>query len=332
MMHKVSQSIVVRHREYLGNIKGRIGFINRQSYVLNPGLDSTFPWLAQIAKAYQEYRFTGLVFHYIPTSGTALSGTNPALGTVMVQTSYRSNDTLPSSKIEMLNEYCASEARPCDAFNHPIECNPIENPLRVQYVRNTPVPAGDSQLMYDLGVTQFAVEGQLADDTVLGDIWCTYEVELKKPIIRSNVTALEYSLLQLNSTTITGANMFTSTYPGTSWTGTDNIGLIMQGRTIIFPSTLQGSYVVQMMFFATTTWLVATNITSVTYTNCSSIGTPGILADSTGTYTANVSVVYVTVTVTFGGSSSQPSITFSSGTLTPATTTAAVQVFVTKIS
>lgn len=189
MMHKEDQSVVVRHREYIGPISGSTGFTVSKALTLNPGNSATFPWLSRQASLYQEYEFKGLVFHYIPTSGTAVSSTSAALGSVMMQTSYRSNDSAPTSKQELLNEYWASESVPFNTFVHPIECDPKENRFgNVHYVRNGPVPAGDTPLLYDHGVTFIATSGQQSFD-IVGDLWVTYEVVLKKPIVNSNVTS-----------------------------------------------------------------------------------------------------------------------------------------------
>jgi hypothetical protein len=99
-----------------------------------------------LAVKYQQYKIRGMVFHYVPTSGFAVSGTNPALGSVMIQTTYRAGDTPPTSKVEMLNEYWASEASPADPFCHPIECSPKENPFNVHYIRNAAIPDQNSLL------------------------------------------------------------------------------------------------------------------------------------------------------------------------------------------
>jgi len=187
-MHRNDQSVVIRHKEFLGEIRSNTTFTINQSFELNPGLTPTFPWLARIATRFQEYRIRGMVFHYVPSSGSAIASTNNALGTVMLQTSYRSNDTPPSSKVELLNEYWSSEAVPSEPFCHPIECDPAENPFNIQYVRSGVVPTGDNKLLYDLGVTHVATSGQQQSGVVLGDLWVSYEVELKKPLIDSNVT------------------------------------------------------------------------------------------------------------------------------------------------
>jgi hypothetical protein len=188
-MHNSSQTVVVRHKEYIGPILSSIAFRQQYEIPLNPGLSGSFPWLAGVARRFQEYAIKGAVFHYIPASGTAVSGTSPSLGTVMIQTSYRASDTPPVSKSEMLNEYCASEAVPSEAFIHPIECDPRENPFNIHYVRSTAAPFGEPLMSYDLGKTFVATQGQLANGNALGDLWVTYEVELKKPVLHTSVSA-----------------------------------------------------------------------------------------------------------------------------------------------
>jgi hypothetical protein len=79
MMHSNDQSVLIRHREYLGEISGSISYDVKRSFEINPGNPDTFPWLSGVAARFQEYRIRGLVFHYIPSSGNAVSGTSAAL-------------------------------------------------------------------------------------------------------------------------------------------------------------------------------------------------------------------------------------------------------------
>jgi hypothetical protein len=183
MVHNSDQSVVIRHREYIGQVKSSIEFSIGYSLPLNPGMEQTFPWLSAIAESFSEYAIKGLVYHYVPTSGSAISGTNNALGSVMMHTSYRATEALPTSKHELLNEYWACESVPSEAFCHPVECDPKENPFNIQYVRNGELPSSESRLMYDLGNTVIATSGQQAVGVVLGDLWVTYEVELRKPVL-----------------------------------------------------------------------------------------------------------------------------------------------------
>lgn len=254
-MHKEGQTIIVRHKEFITEVIGNTSFNVQQQYPINPGLSTTFPWLAGIASQYSEYRIRGMVYHYVPTSGNTASGTNPALGSVMLQTSYRANEVAPASKVEMLNEYWASEGKPSEAFCHPIECDPKENPFNVQYVRGTAVPTGDSPLLYDLGKTTLAVSGQQATGNVLGDLWVTYEIELRKPVMTTINNANIVGLVGTATANINGTN---NPY-GTDFTITNSTFIVTPvvagafgAPTISFPPGTTGAYAVQCYYLSST--------------------------------------------------------------------------------
>lgn len=221
MMHNTNQSVVVRHKDYLGQIVSSQAFAIQQVLPINPGRLETFPWLCNIARRFQEYTIKGLVFHYVPTSGSI--STTQALGSVILQTTYRSTDASPRSKTEMLNEFWACETVPFEPLAHPIECDPKENPFNVQYVRSGEIAAGESKLSYDLGTTYVATSGQSTDGTVLGDLYVTYEVELRKPIIASNVT---------NSALVAGRG----------WTGTITTAALFNGTLAINDGALNVTF------------------------------------------------------------------------------------------
>lgn len=261
MMHNDSQTVVLRHKEYLGEIKGSTTFSVQNSFTLNPGSSETFPWLSSIASNFQEYSFKGVVFHYVPSSGSAVSGTSPALGTIMLQTTYRATDTPPTSKVEMLNEYCSNEVVPNEPMCHPIECDPKENPFNVMYVRNGTPPVGDSKLMYDLGTTHVATSGQLAAGNVLGDLWVTYEVELKKPMITSNATSAagSVSLGYVSSTTTSLFNTISSSFGLLDVSGSGNV--------LTFAPGIIGTYIITIRYVGASNWTAASTITAPTLVN-----------------------------------------------------------------
>lgn len=263
-MHRDGQSVIIRHKEYLGEVTANKSFTINNTFPLNPGLAQTFPWLSGVANRFQEYRFKGVVYHYVPSSGSLSTGTSNALGTVMLQTTYRSNDAVPASKVEMLNEYWASESVPSEPFCHPIECDPKENPFNIQYVRTQSVPTGDNQLIYDLGATHLATSGQQVDGVVLGDLWITYEVELKKPVVTSNVST-DITYVEQAFTGASGSNWFAT--PGSSL---GNLQLTYDGiRTLTFPKASVGTWILTFKFTASGTFS-AFNATGVpTLANCS---------------------------------------------------------------
>lgn len=253
-MHSSGQNIVVRHKEFLGEIQGSGTFNVRRAIVLNPGYGD-FPWLAGIACKFQEYRIKGLVFHYVPNSGDAVSST-PAVGNVMMQTSYRATDVAPSSKVEMLNEYWSNDCIPSEAFAHPVECNPRENPFNTMYVRSGPVPSGDSKLNYDLGTTYVAVSGNPSVYT-LGDLWATYEVELSKPVVNTNVSGGGYDQVWVP----------TSMYYLFSGLPAFN-GFSFSDLNVIFPDGEVGPWRVDLLIIGSgMTATFSTNLHNVSYVN-----------------------------------------------------------------
>jgi outer membrane lipoprotein SlyB len=199
MMHRTDQSVVIRHREFIQTVDGGTAFGIRANLPLNPGLAVTFPWLSQIAANFQEYKFHGLVFHYVPTSGAA-TGADTRLGAVMAQTVYRATDAVPSTKYELLNEFWSNESLPSEAMAHPIECKASETVLTNRYVRTGAV--SDDLMFYDYGRTTFATQGQIQAG-LIGDLWVTYEVELRKPKLLSTMGQAVKSALFNN----TGATM-----------------------------------------------------------------------------------------------------------------------------
>lgn len=224
-------------------------------------MSQTFPWLSTIAQSYQEYAVKGMVFHYIPTSGSAVSGTNPALGSVMIQTSYRSNDALPTDKVSLLNEYFSNEVVPCSEMAHPIECDPKENPFSIHYVRNTAIPTTDSPLMYDIGITTVATSGMPATGNVVGDLWVTYEVEFKKPIIASNVTADAWAGMVFSSPG-SASNLFGTLGPNGYVVPSYNVGnipvTVSNTNLITVPKGASGNFFLTVYLTSLTASITAT--------------------------------------------------------------------------
>jgi hypothetical protein len=316
-MHSNDQSITVRHKEYLGEIRGSTSYAVVQSFDLNPGMSGTFPWLSGVANRFQEYKLKGAVFHYVPSSGAAVSGTNAALGTVMMQTSYRASDTPPLNKVEMLNEYWSSEAVPSEPFCHPIECDPKENPFNIQYVRAGAIPSGDSILMYDLGVTHVAVSGQQADGNVLGDLWVTYEVELKKPVVDSNATSTFRWGRVVTSGPPAAGNWFNG---ATLESGNTIISAV--GNKLTLARGVIGTYMISVILNASPGWTAADLSGVATVTGCSIASIAPSYA-----YSRNIGSgqrLFYTNAVTITDQRVSATITFPTGILTGGTGTDAL--------
>jgi hypothetical protein len=240
-MHNSGQSVVVRHKEYLGDVFSGTGaptvFSINSSYALNPGLAASFPWLASVAANYQEYTWKGIVYHFVSTSGNA-TGANTSLGTVAMATNYRSTAPAYTSRLTMLNEYFATDAKPSEDFVHPIECDPKENPFNVQYVRSTAVPAGEDPKTYDLGTTTIATQGMQTAGENLGELWVSYEVELRKPIALGLISPLSSFAIGSATSGVAPTAPF-----GTNWSLTSGAAITTAAAKVItFARGLQGTF------------------------------------------------------------------------------------------
>lgn len=240
-MQNSSESIIFRHREYITDISSTTTFSSRR-FTLNPGLDDSFPYLSNMARNFQEYRFRGLVYEYKSTSASALNSTNTALGTVALAVQYKSDAPSYVNKQQMLNEMWAVDGKPAEDIVLPVECDPSMTPIPIQYVRHAPLAANQDPKMYDLGILTVGTVGSQAV-AVTGELWVSYEVEFHKP--------------QLTNTLGYGAevahysrDVSSATYPlGTTANYSfDNIGLTLSGTTITFPQAAQGKYLLLITF------------------------------------------------------------------------------------
>lgn len=172
-------SIVVEHREFLGDVTGSTTF-SVTEYDINPGLVRSYPWLSEIANAFQEYELLGQLYEFKSTSADALNSTNTALGTVITATQYDVYAAPFTTKQEMEQYEYSVSCSPSQNSLHPVECAKHRNLLDNLLIRNGN-PAGDVHF-YDAGTFSIATVGMQAA-AVIGELWVTYKIRLMKPMI-----------------------------------------------------------------------------------------------------------------------------------------------------
>lgn len=192
-----------------------------------------------------------------------------------------------------MNEYWASENIPSDSFCHPVECSPKENPFQVHYIRSLPVPSGDSPLLYDIGKTYIATQGMPDDGNIVGDLWVTYEIELMKPQIQSNVsTSVSQGLAEALGSITAGTSPLGSSLAAVE----GSIPFTMQNRTITFPTGLVGKFLIVARIAGSPTFSAFDWSGTVGYTNCVATG-----VDTSGaSYTRTVMAAGAGATVNSG--------------------------------
>lgn len=178
-------SVTISHKEYIGDLfapSTGVAFAN-QTYKINPGLESTFPWLAQVAQNYVEYKIHQLIFTYKSTVAD-FAASSGQVGQIIGVTQYDANQ-LPMIDKRQMMEYDASKS--CKTSSNLImgvECDPNKNAGSAgKFVRTTPVDAQKDLNTYDVGTFNLAVHDAPATyaNQVLGEVWVSYTIELRKP-------------------------------------------------------------------------------------------------------------------------------------------------------
>lgn len=307
-------SVRIKHREYLGDITGSTAFSSR-AYLLQPGSTVTFPWLSQIAKGFQQYKFHGLVFCFNSTSASALNSTNTALGTLIMATQYNVNRPTFTSKMEMEGYEFSCATKPSESLMHPIECDPKQLVMEDLYIRSGAVPSNEDARLYDMGKFQVATVGMQAAANI-GELWVTYDIELLKPRLPPGGDfGGEYT--RVNNGSYTNTDMLGSIQ--TTPRGNLGIQIASNGawNRIFFPNNLvTGKYFVWVRWVGSTA--VAVNVPAPTYTNLTlanafSGGGGWHLTPITGT--SSTSVSYTAVLTINGYNADGSYIEFSGVTL-----------------
>lgn len=315
-MHSTNNNAVIRHREFIADVvtSSTAKTFAISSYAINPGQDLSYPWLAAVARNYQEYSIRGMVYHFQSTAGDSINTTDLSLGTVIMATQYRAGAPAFTDKLSMLNEYFSGDGRPCDSFAHAIECNPKENPFQIQYVRVGGVPTGEDIKMYDIGTFSIATSGFQGTSVNIGELWCTYEIELRKPQLPSQSLGADEIAMYTGSTAISGAAPM-GTPVASILKNIDNIGLGVTTNSVGFPFGAVGAYKMSVYWLGAT--VVAYNNPVPTNCTLQFIGTSGTQQERT---TSAVTVgAYHGWIVNIPDPGKQASVTFTETTVTGAT-------------
>jgi len=189
-------SIRVRHREFVKDILSSSTF-NLENWLIHVGNPTLWPWLATIAQNFEEAQIHGAMLEFKPTSAYAVAGTQ-AMGNVIMATDYDVVDANYANKREMEIVEFSSSAMSNVVQIHPIECDPKQSVLAehyIQYGATTVADFPDDPRFGCLGNFQIAASGMPTNGQAVGELWVTYDVELRKPQLPSSTIGVkEYHL------------------------------------------------------------------------------------------------------------------------------------------
>lgn len=256
--------IYISHREYIGDINAITSpaFVTLYNLYLNPGLPSTFPWLSQLAKYFEEYRFDQLIFEVksMVSGGNANAG-----GTICMATQYNPCNEAFTSKQAIETYDYGQSARIEENLYHGVECDPSKKSGNaIEYVRTAGVPANQDQKSFDLGVTQIAISGVPASfgTQTIAELWVNYKVKLSKSKLGSDTlntavksvwgtasaSTIEQMFLGRTEQTATPIDKPSASTGTLTTTGGNPFGILIAAPTttslkLVFPPTVpQGTY------------------------------------------------------------------------------------------
>lgn len=210
--HDLTGDVYLARREFLGNVTASVTGSNSntagvnmpiqsqfsvQSYNINAGLRTTFPWLSQVAKNFTLYEMHGIVFEYKPTCGEFGNMNTNALGKVVMCTQYDPDAPVFTSSVQMENYDYATACKPSEHMLHGVETKHSQRATNMLYVRTG--PTSKDEILTDIGDFQIATEGIAMNippnggvsttyQIPIGELWVAYKVKLSRANIYNATT------------------------------------------------------------------------------------------------------------------------------------------------
>lgn len=244
----VEGDVIISYTEFVQNVTvsslaaGSSPF-TVQSFPLNPGFSTTFPWLSQLANNFTLYEMNGLIFQYKPTSGDYGSTNSNALGKVIMCTNYDPDAPAFFGAQQMENYDYAVACKPSNGMYHAVETHPKQRVTNQMYVR-----AGSTTkdlTLCDLGLFQVATEGiytGAAGTYVIGELWVTYSVKLS----RKNLNDASLGI-SIPVDYFTQRSLVNSAPGGTMVSQLSRIGCVISSQTstrirVTFPTSISSGF------------------------------------------------------------------------------------------
>lgn len=230
-----SGSVRIKHRELVNTITGTDAFTVVGAFPLNPGMGSTFPWLSNQAKGWEQYRFHNLKFDYITRSSTSVSGS------VMLSPDYDAVDPPPNTEVQASANRDAIEDAPWKDMTSILNVPSMFPMGPKKFVRTNTVALTDLKT-YDAGTMYVCTVGTPA--SVLGKLWVEYDVEFYTPQGETTtLPSVNKNLVEILNITPQTLSQTSPLYVDPGIAVSNPVGAIIQGdKGILLPA---GTYLAQ---------------------------------------------------------------------------------------
>ncbi len=163
------------HREKIATITtntvGTFAVLN--TYALNPGLSSSFPWLSNEALGWEQYRFNRVRFIFVPGSPTT------SVGNLIMGPDYDSSDPAPVGETQFSSYKDVEEANVYLRFHTELTPSRMLGGVREKYIRSGSLSSSQDVKLYDSGNFFVACTGTTVANS--GKLWVEYDVTLINP-------------------------------------------------------------------------------------------------------------------------------------------------------
>lgn len=125
---------------------GTSGFTVANTFALNPGLSTTFPWLSTQAVGWEQYKFNKLKFCYYTRTGTSTPGS------ILMVPDYDAADAAPTTE-QIASAYrdVVEEVPWIEEFSCTLDPRAMLEPGNRKYIRTASLAANLDVKTYDAG-------------------------------------------------------------------------------------------------------------------------------------------------------------------------------------
>lgn len=276
------------HRELISSITGSSGFTVASTFALNPGISTTFPWLATQAQGWEQYRFNRLRFCYYTRTATSTPGS------MMLVPDYDAADAAPSSE-QIASSYrdVVEEVPWTVEFTCELDPQALLEPATRKFIRTGGLAANLDIKTYDGGNLFVCTTDGTA--VAWGKLWVEYDVSFFVPQLPPQGAGL-----QLSAKVSSGAATSKTAYFGTTGVVTGGLAVTAAAMTITFNQ--QGQYLVVWAITGTGVLVPAVAGTAAVAALENPAGFGVVATDLIGVCTVNCTAVGQTLVFTDGGS------------------------------
>jgi len=221
-----ADEFVFSRNEFLRNITvtataGGTTPFNITSLAINPGLETVFPWLSNVAQNFTYWDPMGIIFHFKPTTSEYGAVGANQVGNVYMACNYDAEAQPFISSQQMLNYAGSNSCKPSEHMMFGVECDARKRSVmdlfvRANYTPPGPAPVGQkSKTFTDLGLFQIATEGIVlsgAGTYSVGQLYVRYKIKLSQPNITTNLRDTQSAAQTISLTTTSAYNVAPITF------------------------------------------------------------------------------------------------------------------------